>query len=311
MRLLHSQPETHIPNPFYIAGATGVGKSAVATALAERIGGEIVNADAFQLYEGMDILTAKPGTEDLARVPHHLYGVIDLSDEFDVAKYEALAKPRLAEIAAGGRTPIVTGGSGLYLKSLTHGLSPVPSSDPKLRAELEAQELPVLASRLSALDPAGAESTNLLNKRYVIRALEICLQSGRPMSEIKNEWESAAPAFDGILLNRDRQELYARINQRTIAMLDEGLLDEVASLPEEISATAEKAIGIREARLHNAGEISREECIEMIQTSTRRYAKRQVTWFRREKGFQSIELPSDASTESTVETILELFPHLT
>lgn len=296
--------------PFYIAGETGSGKSSIALEIAAITGGEIVNADAYQLYKGLRIVSAAPGDGDCARHRHHLYGQIALYEEFNAAAYERLAKPLLGTLTQQQTLPIVVGGSGLYLKSLTHGLSNLPAGNPPLRAELDAMPLPELVAKLEQLDPAGAAQTDANNRRYVSRAVEICILSGRPMSELKTEWQDAAPDFDGVLIERERADLHQRINQRVPKMFEQGLREEIASLPDDISATAEKAIGLREVRSLIAGEIDRDACIEAIQTASRQYAKRQRTWFRRETGFQSVCVATDEDARSAATRILSQFPQL-
>ncbi|MEM7144055.1 MAG: tRNA (adenosine(37)-N6)-dimethylallyltransferase MiaA [Verrucomicrobiota bacterium] len=299
-------------SPFYIAGPTGAGKSSVALALAQRCRGEIVNADAFQIYRGLDIITAKPSPKDLAAVPHHLYSVIDPGDSFNAARFAELARPCIDQILSRDKPALVTGGTGLYLKSLTHGLSDLPQASPELRAELEALPLEELVARLKELDPVGATQTNLANKRYVQRALEITIQSGTPMSTLKTDWQqdAAPPApIHGVVLTRPREELYQRINHRVQTMFDQGAVEEVAGAP-ALSPTAEKAIGIAEIRALLAGLIDRQTCIEQIQQATRRFAKRQITWFKKEKAFQTICLAPTDTPESTCEKIFRLFPDL-
>lgn len=303
--------ERPIAEPFYCVGPTGSGKSAIAVSLAERCGGEIINADAYQLYEGLEIVTAKPSAADFARVPHHLFGSFPTSENIDVAKYERLARAVIADIQSRNRTPLIVGGSGLYVKALTHGLSPLPASEPALRAELEMRSDQELVDQLVSLDPVGAAITNLKNRRYLIRALEICLLGGRPMSEQKNAWASASPAYRGVLIKRERAELYDRINARTHKMLAAGLIEEIDALGDcSLSETAEKAIGVREVRCLLAGEMDRETCIDAIQQATRRYAKRQMNWFRREPGFTSICILASDDADSAVARILESFPDL-
>lgn len=296
-------------DPFYLVGPTGSGKSSIAVALAEQCAGEIINADAYQLYEGLEIVSAKPSASEIARVPHHLFGCVPINQNIDAAKFERLGRAAIAEVSARGGLPLVVGGSGLYLKTLTHGLSPLPSSEPVLRAELDAKSDAELVGQLQQLDPAGAAITNLKNRRYVIRALEITLLGGRPMSEQKNEWESATPNYRGVVIQRERAELYARINARTLQMFDCGLIDEIRSLG-ELSETAGKAIGIREVRRHLAGEIDLPTCIDKIQQTTRNYAKRQMNWFRRESQFTSICIGADDDAGSAVARILAAFPDL-
>ncbi len=294
---------------FLIAGPTASGKSALALALAERVGGEVVNADAFQLYSGLDILTAKPSAAEMARVPHHLYSVLPLTESCDAQRYHSLALPVIADIAARGSVPIIVGGSGLYLKALTHGLSPLPAASASLRERFRHLSPGEKIVWLLQRDPEAATTVNLRNPRYVERALEICLLTGRPQSGLRRSFVEKEPQVNGIVLNVDRETLYARINQRTRAMFEAGLITEVATLG-KLSPTAEKAIGIREVREHLAGHLTLDQAIDAIQQATRRYSKRQATWFRRERCFQTICLDSLPTTEYALTRILEHFPCL-
>lgn len=273
------------PSPIHVCGPTASGKSALALEIAAEHDGEIVNADAFQLYRGMEVLSAAPAAEDLARLPHHLYGVIDATATIDAGSYARLAAPVIAEIQSRGKTPVVTGGSGLYLKFLTHGPAPLPTADAALRADLDALPLAELVARLRELDPVEAARTALANRRFVSRALEICLLSGGRASTLRDQWESRtreiSAGLRGLVIRRTRPDLHARIAARTRAMLDGGAVEEVAALTAP-SATCEKAIGFREIRALIAGEIDRPACEELINAATRQYAKRQETWFRRE-----------------------------
>lgn len=277
--------------PIYVCGPTAAGKSAVAIALAQQHGGEIVNADAYQVYRGLQILSAAPAPEDLARVPHHLFSILDPSEPFDAFAYRQRALPVIKEIASRGRVPIVVGGSGMYLKFLTHGISPVPPSEPATRAELETRTTDELVSELTALDPAGAASTNLANRRYVIRALEICLLAGRPMSSIKDDWKNTTSAqtamLRGVLLNPPAAELRDRIVTRTRHMLDSGAREEVAALINP-SPTCHKAIGIQQIQRWIAHEIDRPTCETLISHATAQYAKRQRTWFKKETWLRGV-----------------------
>ena len=273
------------PTPIFICGPTASGKSSLAIALAQSRDGEIVNADAYQLYREIDIISAAPSADELTQARHHLYGVLSPEDTCHAMKFREMALPVIAEIQSRGKTPIITGGSGMYLKFLTHGPSPVPSSDPTLRAELEAQSTDSLIDQLTKIDPEGAAATNLQNSRYVIRALEICLLSGEKMSSIKNDWKKTSAEKEkklhGFYLLWDRELLRDRINRRAEIMLDSGAIDEVAALKKP-SATCKKAIGIPQIQRHLAGEITRKECVELIAAATRQYAKRQRTWFGKE-----------------------------
>lgn len=274
--------------PFYIVGPTGSGKSSIALALAERWDGEIVNADAFQLYARMPIITAAPGTEERERAGHHLYGVVPIEETCHVARYVEAAQRAIAEIQDRGRRPIIVGGSGLYVKALTHGLSELPPGDAGLRQALATLSEEQRVAWLAKLDPEGARRMNLRNPRYVMRALEMTLLSGEPASVMKAQWERCddPPDIEGIVLCWDRETLYARINRRVEAMIASGAVDEVARLPKSISQTASKAIGVRELQRHLRGEWTLAEAVAGIQQASRRYAKRQETWFRREKIFR-------------------------
>ncbi len=274
------------PKPIFICGATASGKSALALDMAARLDGEIVNADAFQLYRGLEVLTAAPQEPERALVTHHLYGVLDVSEKTDAGSYMRMARPVIEEVQSRGKTPIITGGSGLYLKFITHGPAPLPAGDAKLRAELDARPLEDLAAELRALDPVEASRTALQNRRFVSRALEICLLTGQKASELRDQWESQtrdiSSCLRGVVIQRTRPDLHARIAARTKAMLDGGAIEEVAALT-EVSTNCEKAIGFREIRDYLTGGTDRATCEERINAATRQYAKRQETWFRREK----------------------------
>ncbi|MCX6876457.1 MAG: tRNA (adenosine(37)-N6)-dimethylallyltransferase MiaA [Verrucomicrobia bacterium] len=276
---------TERPEPFYLCGPTASGKSALALELAAKLNGEIVNADAFQLYRGLEIVSAAPSPAERTLVPHQLYGVLDPGAAADAGSYLRLAQPVIADIQARGKTPIVTGGSGLYLKFLTHGPAPLPTGDAKLRAELEATPLEELVARLCLLDPVEAARTALKNRRFVSRALEICLLSGHRTSDLRDRWETQTARVSahlrGVVIQRPRPDLHARIARRTRAMLEGGAVAEVAALT-HASANVAMAIGIREIRALLAGTIDHATCEDLINAATRQYAKRQESWFRRE-----------------------------
>lgn len=295
--------------PFFIVGPTASGKSALAVALAEKTGGEIVNADAFQLYQGMDLLTAKPTAAERSRVPHHLYGVLPVTEACDAQRYREMALPVISDILARGRLPVVVGGSGLYIKALSHGLATLPPTDPEVRAQVASLGAEAAREKLLELDPKAADNVPLANPRYVSRALEVCLMTGRPQSELRQTFSEVEPAGSGIVLTWEREVLYARINQRTQAMLTAGLLAEVEALP-ELGLTAQKAIGLREMQAHLRGELPLAEAVDSMQQATRRYAKRQMTWFRRETWMQTICLDSQSTAESCLNLLSDRFPCL-
>lgn len=288
---------------FIIAGPTAVGKSELAVAVAARCGGEIVSADAFQIYAGLDLLTAKPSPALRARVPHHLIGEIPLTRSFDVAQYLALASGRMGEIRERGRIPIVVGGTGMYVRALTHGLADLPSADAALREQLESQTTADLCAQLAASDPAAYAQIDRQNRRRVVRALEVCLLTGRPFSSFREQWQ-AAPEARGVVLQRDRSELHARINQRTHEMFAEAVVEEVRAAG-AIGPTASQTLGWREIQAMLAGTLSREACIAAIQQATRQYAKRQMTWFRREAHLGAIELAGTSAPDSLIDTLAE------
>jgi tRNA dimethylallyltransferase len=292
--------------PLYLAGPTGSGKTAVSLAMGRLVAPvEVVNADAYQIYRGLEILSAAPDPEDRAAFPHHLFGTLALSEENDAAEHARRTHATLAALP-GNVLPLVVGGSGLYLKAITHGLAPTPKGDPALRAELDAIPLESLVERYQHLDPAGAATTNLLNRRYVTRNLEICLLTGRPASELKAEWAIAAPLIRGVYLRRERTDLDERITLRTAAMFEAGVVDEVARLG-SLSGTAAKAIGIAEIQALRHGEITETACREAIRLATRQYAKRQENWFRREPAFHPLALSHDEAPETTAARIAEHF----
>jgi tRNA dimethylallyltransferase len=289
-----------LPDPpiFFIVGPTAVGKSAIAAEVATRSNCEIVNADAFQVYEGMEILTAKPGPELLQKARHHLIGIIDPKSSFDVAQYRAKATEAIAAIHEKGGFPLVVGGTGMYVRALTHGIADLPQANAEIRAELEGLPLDELLARYERLDPQGARRIDANNPRRLIRAIEVCLLTGKPFSSFRKEWERKPEHVGGVCLQMERTELYRRIDLRTEEMIHSGLLEEVRGLP-ELGPTASQAIGFSEAKQCLAGVISWEEAVLRIQQATRNYAKRQITWFKRESCFE----PIDAQAPGVVETI--------
>jgi len=277
---------------FFIVGPTAVGKSEIAAEAAQRLGAEVLSADAFQIYRGLDLLTAKPESVTLAKAPHHLIGTVPLSEEMNAEKFRAAAE----KILRRDKPMVVVGGTGLYVKALTHGIAKLPGANQRLREKLERTTSEELFRSFRALDPIGAEKIDSRNRRRLIRAVEVCLLTGKPFSSQRTEWNETAPP-NGVLLDRDRAELYARINQRAEEMFAAGVVDEVCAA-KNIGPTAEKTLGLRDIRSLIAGEISRTECIAKIQQLTRRYAKRQLTWFRRQTNFPSLNLSAHDPAEA-------------
>lgn len=293
--------------PIFILGPTGSGKSAVAVALAKRLGrAEIVGADAYQVYRGLEVLTAAPSAQEMAQVPHHLIGCLSPTQPHDAATHARMAQEIVADIIARGAVPIVTGGSGLYVKFISHGISPAPPSDPELRAQLTALPFEEAVRRLQEADPEGAANTDLQNPRYVVRNLEIVLLGGKPLSFWRSNWQGK-PAGPGICLVHETPVLDARILRRTRAMLAHGALHEVAALPSELSPTAAKTLGLSTIRDFLAGRLPHTDLVPTIALATRQYAKRQRTWLRREDWLTPLPVTPSANSEALAEQIFSLF----
>ena len=281
-----ASPDFFMRGVLFIVGPTATGKSELAADVANELGAEIISADAFQIYRGLDVLTAKPDASTLSKAPHHLIRTMSILDEMNAEKFRELSLQAISEIQSRGKVAIVVGGSGLYLKALTHGLSVVPSADLDLQAHLNELSLADLQKKLRGLDPKTA--VDLKNRRRVVRAIEICVLSGTPASELRTDWESDT-ASEGVFVFRDRDDLYQRINKRVEEMFEHGVIEEVRAVG-AMSETASKVIGLREIRERLAGKMSMLQCVAAIQQATRRYAKRQLTWFRRQTNFQSLNL---------------------
>src|SRR5437773_2685655 len=281
----------------------------MAADVAHEIGAEIVSADAFQVYRGLNLLTAKPDAATLAKAPHHLIGTTPLHKEMNAEKFWRAASRAIDEIYSRGEPAIVVGGSGLYIKALTHGLVVLPQVDLNLRAKLNALSIDELRSQLADLDPETARKIDTKNRRRLVRALEICLTTGKRASEQRTQWAVAASlcearparvmaaprrasqseAATGVFVFRDRDELYERINRRVEAMFANGVIEEVRAAG-AVTSTVSQMIGLREIRELLAGKISISQCVAAIQQATRRYAKRQLTWFRRQTSFEPLNL---------------------
>lgn len=282
--------------PIFILGPTGCGKSRLAVELAEALGdAEIVSADAYQVYRQMPILTAAPGAGLRRRVLHHLIGIMDVSENNDAAVHARRALDAIADIEGRGKRAIVTGGSGLYVKFISHGISPAPPSDPALRAELDALPEAEAVARLQELDPEGAARTNLQNPRYVRRNLEIVILGGKPLSYWQQNWQKP-PAGPGFLLTRDTAELDARIAKRAQKMISAGLVEEVAALG-ALSATASKTLGLSYVKAYLRGESGLPKLEADLSLATRQYAKRQRTWLRREDWLVPVSMQADSVSE--------------
>lgn len=289
-----------------IGGPTASGKSAAAIRCALRLGGEIISADSMQLYRGMDIGTAKPDAHERALAAHHLIDVLDpASAGADLADYTAMCADAIADIAGRGAVPILCGGTGLYIDTLISGtvLSDSASS-PELRAELsrfaEENGAKVLHDRLASIDPASAAATHANNVRRVIRAIEIYETTGITKTEWDRRSAAAEPPYDArvfVLTFEDRELLRRRIDSRVDLMMKRGLEEEVRALYDAGKlvgdSVASQAIGYKEFLPYFRGEITLGEAVEEIKNATRRYAKRQMTWFRRNKNAVEIRADED------------------
>jgi tRNA dimethylallyltransferase len=297
--------------PLLLAGPTAVGKSEVALALAERLGGEIVSVDSMQVYRGLDIGTAKPTPEERRRVPHHLIDFVDLNESFDAAQFVRLAQAAVAGIQSRGRVPILCGGTGLYFKAFLDGLGEAPPADAALRAELEQAPLAGLLAELERSDPVTFQRIDRCNPRRVIRAVEVVRLTGKPFSAQRASWPAAKAELDPNgsiwLMLRDSHDLLARINARVDLMFRSGLVAEVQALmPQglELNKTALQAIGYRQVVEHLRGERSLAETIELVKVRTRQFAKRQLTWFRRQAPVTVLQVQPHDTPAAIAERII-------
>jgi tRNA dimethylallyltransferase len=299
-----------VVSPIFLAGPTAVGKSEIALALAESLGGEIISADSMQVYRGLDLGTAKPSPAERARVPHHLIDICDLHEAFDAAQFIRHAQRAVAEIQARRRTPVFCGGTGLYFKALLDGLGAAPATHPQLRAEIEATPLEDLLAELRARDPVSYENIDRQNPRRVVRAIEVIRLTGKPFSAQRAAWASPAPAPPAqnfFVFTRPAADLHARINARVDEMFRRGLVVETEQLLHRgllENKTALQAIGYRQVVEHLRGDRGLSETIELVKIRTRQFAKRQLTWFRRHAHPQWIELKTNASAPETSARIL-------
>ncbi len=274
-----------------VAGPTASGKSALAVELAKALGGEVVSADSMQIYDTISIGTARPSPDEMQGIPHHLLGFLPLSESYSVAQYVNDAKAVLSEVDGRGKLPILCGGTGLYLQSLIENVAfkeEAPKADAlraalKERAEREGGE--TLLRELAAVDSITAAKLHPNDVGRIIRALEVYHTTGRPISEQVQLSKKEPPAFDTCLLVLDfkeREKLYARINSRVDSMVQNGLLKEAeAVLSGPFAPTAMQAIGYKELRPYFDGKLSLDEALDTLKKSTRHYAKRQLSWFRR------------------------------
>lgn len=311
---MSQQSPIHPPSSIlHLAGPTATGKSEVALLLAEKLGGEIISVDSMQVYRGLDIGTAKPSAAERQRVPHHLIDVAELSEPFDAARFVRLAQQAVREIHARGRVAIFCGGTGLYFKAYLEGLGEAPPADDALRAQLTATPMPELLAELQQRDPVTFDKIDRQNPRRVIRALEVIRLTGKPFSAQRAEWSTPSstlhPPSSVFCLARPSANLHARINERVDRMFRNGLVDEVKNLlPHGLgeNRTAMQAIGYRQVVEHLRGERGLDETIELVKVRTRQFAKRQMTWFRRQLPVKWVECGAEEMTESIATRIVAM-----
>lgn len=274
---------------WFLSGATAVGKTTVGLALAERLDAEIISLDSMAIYRGMDIGTAKPTPDEQARVPHHLIDIVDPDEDFSVERFLDAAHTKIAQIAARGREVLFVGGTPLYLKALLRGLTAGPPPNWQLREQIKAEVAEVgnqvLYERLEQVDPLAASQIHPHDTRRLIRALEVFRATGEPISHHQMQFDESCPADECrvFVLRRLREEQHARINARVDDMMERGLIDEVRRLVADgpgLGRTASQAVGYREVQMFFDGECDRETMLANIKTRTRRFSKRQGTWFR-------------------------------
>ena len=276
-----------------IAGPTASGKTALAVALAKELNGEVISCDSMQIYRHMDIGTAKPTLDEMDGIPHHMLSIVEPSEDFSVSRYCELADPIIQDILSRNKTVIIAGGTGLYMDSLIKGntFAPLPSTGQRERLEKLVQEqgIEAVISQLSAVDPESADRLHPSDQKRIIRAMEVYLETGMTITEHNLKTQAIPPRYQPIWLGLDdcdRIELYRRIDRRVFKMLEDGLIKEIQALLDSgfsENCTAMQAIGYKEFVDALRGRCTIDVATELVQKSSRHYAKRQLTWFRRNK----------------------------
>ena len=303
------------PKIIAVVGPTASGKTALSIALAKALDGEIISCDSMQIYRGMDIGTAKPDMAERDGVPHHLIDIVDPEDSFDASDYVSAARAAVDDILSRGKTPIFCGGTGLYLDSFLRGGFCETADSPELRAELtrRAEQIgnEAIHAELRAVDPESADAIHPNNVRRVIRALEVYYSTGVTKSELDRQSREAEPRYNAKVMAirfADREQLYRRIDLRVDIMLEQGLLDEVRRLCDagvfERSRTAAQAIGYKELLGYIKGDIPLEVATEDLKRATRRYAKRQLTWFGAHDNVTWLDRDEDTTAEQLLNAAL-------
>lgn len=300
------------PKLIVICGPTATGKTRLGVALAQRLGGEVVSADSMQVYRDMAIGTARPTPEEMAGVPHHMMGVVDPRENYSVARYVQEATAWVEDILRRGKQPILVGGTGLYIDGLCQGrtysdFQPASGLRQALQARVQSQGLAVLWQELEQVDPETAAKLHPHDEKRILRALEVWHTTGKPISQHNRESQALPPRYEKVaiaLTYRDRQVLYQRIDQRVDQMVARGLVEEVQGLLNAgvpLDGTAMQAIGYKElARaLTQGGDLA--QAVEEVKRRSRQYAKRQLTWFRRDPNIEWILLEKDQDFSSVIQ----------
>ena len=293
-----------------IAGPTASGKTALAVALAKALNGEVVSCDSMQIYRRMDIGTAKPTIDEMEGIPHHMIDVADPDEDFSVSRYCEMAGPIVDDILARGKTAIIAGGTGLYMDSLIKGndFAPFPSTGmrEKLEAQADREGMESMLALLQSIDPDASAKLHLSDRKRIIRALEVYYETGETITAHNRKTQAIPPRYNPLWLGldfTDRAELYRRIDLRVSIMLEQGLVDEIKTLlssgiPEK--CTAMQAIGYKEFVAALEGQCTIEEAADEVRKSSRHYAKRQLTWFRRNKNIHWLTRDTGESTEEII-----------
>ncbi len=285
---------------YSVVGPTASGKSKVAIELAQRLGrAEIINFDAFQIYKGLEIISAAPTVEEQKQIPHWLFGFLSPTEEWDAVQHTQKVLSLLDDFRKRNITPILVGGSGFYLKNILCPLPDLPPANPELRQKLEQLPSPQLLEKLQQLDPVCFQKIDQANLRRVIRAVEVCLLTSRPFSSFE---VSETPRFPvrGVFLHPEREQLRETISRRTEQMLVSGAVEEIAALPAHLSRSAAQCIGIQEIQNHLQNGVSLQETAERISLRTSQYAKRQITFFKR-----YFPYPQATSSQDALKKFLE------
>ncbi len=304
----------------FLVGATASGKTDAAILIAEPISAEIISADSRQIYKGMAIGTAQPTNDEMERVPHHFVNYLDIDKTFSAGEYGRQARRKIEELQDKGIDPYIVGGSGLYISALADDFFEGPSADPEIRERLkeiaDREGVGKLFEKLQEVDPVSAENIMPSDYRRIERALEIYQLTGIPISEARKQKSNPPPYQPAMIgLKWDREVLYDRINSRCLQMLEQGLIEEVKSLTKGLDIEAPdffdkynalNSVGYAEVINHLRGEYDYDEMVRLIQRNTRRFAKRQISWFGRDSRIQWVELTADGFTEEAAFRIIDI-----